>query len=93
MWTVVRFELATPDYPTAFALLRGAGFAPHRQPRDGAPEPLPAAVVQDLLQDPAVVTRAVFEALEQARLVPVAVAAAHVDLRPPRRGRAALAPA
>lgn len=91
MWTIVRFELrGTREYGEAFALLRAAGFLPHRRPGAGAAEPLPAAVVRDLLQDPAVVTRAVFEALADAGLSPVGVAAAHVDVGQ-GRGRRALA--
>jgi choline dehydrogenase-like flavoprotein len=92
MWTVLQFELGSPDYRTAFDLLGGAGFAPHRRPAPGVKGPFPAAVVRDLFQDPAVVTRAVFEALHQAGLAPVAVAAAHVDVRPPARGATELAP-
>ena len=38
-----------------------------------------ASVVADLLQDPAVVSRAIFEALAGARLRPVMVTGAHVD--------------
>ncbi len=87
MWTVVQFELRSSDYRTAFELLGGAGFVPHRRPSGATGETFPAAVVRDLFQDPAVVTRAVFEALDEARLEPVAVAASHVDV-----GRAASAP-
>lgn len=93
MWTVVKFELASSDYRTAFELLGGAGFVPHRRPVPGAPEVFPAAVARDLFQDPAVVTRAVFEALAGAGLAPVAVAAAHVDVGRVRRGGTVLAPA
>jgi hypothetical protein len=50
-------------------------------------------VVGDLFQDPAVVTRAVFEALALAGLEPVAVSAAHVEVGRSVRGGAALAPA
>jgi hypothetical protein len=50
-------------------------------------------VARDLFQDPAVVTRAVFEALAEAGLGPVAVAAAHVGVLRPVRGGSALAPA
>jgi hypothetical protein len=96
MWTVVRFELRrASDYGTAFALLAGAGFAPHRRPAPEAPDaslPFPAAAVRDLFQDPAVVTRAVFEALDEAGLSPVGVAAAHVDVGRGARRPAALAP-
>ena len=91
MWTVVRFELRRASgYRSAFELLAGAGFFPHRRPSAGSAEPLPAAVVRDLLQDPAVVTRAVFEALDTAGLAPVGVAAAHVQVAR-HRGQRALA--
>ena len=92
MWTVVRFELSRPSgYAAAFEILAGAGFAPHRRPATPAAGPFPAAVVRDLFQDPAVVTRAVFESLDEAGLAPVGVAAAHVDVAGPR-ARRALAP-
>ncbi len=93
MWTVVRFELNDlEDYATAFGMLARAGFAPHRRPGSAGPGPLPAAVVRDLFQDPAVVTRAVFDALDAAGLSPVGVSAAHVDVGGRRPRRAALAP-
>ena len=107
MWTIVRFELLTEHrYGEAFALLRAAGFQPHRRPLpspaprgDGSPgtspapgaAPLPAAVVRDLFQDPAVVSRAVFEALADAGLAPMGVAASHVDVGRVCRGTRALA--
>ena len=91
MWTVVRFELRRASgYPAAFAILAGAGFVPHRRPAAASAQSLPAAVVRDLFQDPAVVTRAVFDALDAAGLAPVGVAAAHVDVAR-RRGQRALA--
>ncbi len=93
MWTLVKFRLGAAGYATAFELLGGAGFVPHRRPGAESTEPFPAAVVRDLFQDPAVVTRAVFEALSEAGLAPVAVAAAHVDVRRTARGGTALAPA
>jgi hypothetical protein len=93
MWTVVQFEIRSRDYRTAFDLLGGAGFVPHRTPATESQEPFPAAVVRDLFQDPAVITRAVFEALDQAGLAPVAVAAAHVEVVRAARGGAPLAPA
>lgn len=92
MWTVIQFALRSADYRTAFELLAGAGFAPHRRPAGDPGASFPAAVVQDLFQDPAVVTRAVFEALDEAGLGPVAVAAAHVDVGGRARSRTALAP-
>lgn len=92
MWTIVRFELRRPaGYDAAFEILAGAGFISHRRPGAGSEEPLPAAVVRDLFQDPAVVTRVVFEALDEAGLAPVGVAAAHVEVGAPRRQHA-LAP-
>jgi hypothetical protein len=93
MWTVVQFELRSQGYRTAFDLLAGAGFAPHRRPGPGSREPFPAAVVRDLLQDPAVVTRVVFDALDAAGLEPVGVVAAHVRVGRASRDGAALAPA
>jgi hypothetical protein len=93
MWTVVRFELrADREYAEAFALLHAAGFQPHRQPAPGVAGALPAAVVRDLFQDPAVVTRAVFAALDEAGFAPVGVAAAHVDVGRAPRGTRALVP-
>jgi hypothetical protein len=93
MWTIVRFGLRrSGDYRAAFELLAGAGFVVHRRPAPDAEEPFPAAAVRDLLQDPAVVGRAIFEALDAARLSPVGVAASHVDVGRGARRRAALAP-
>jgi hypothetical protein len=93
MWTVVQFELSSARYRTAFDLLAGAGFVPHRRPGADAGDPFSAAVVRDLFQDPAVVSRAVFEALHEAGLDPVAVSAAHVRVGRTVRDGAALAPA
>ena len=93
MWTIIRFALAAPgaqDHRTAFELLRRAGFQPHHLPAsDGqreapGPGPLVAAAVADLLQDPAVVSRAVFVAFSEARLRPLFVTGAHVSVSPPR---------
>jgi hypothetical protein len=93
MWTIVRFELRAEDrYAEAFDLLRAAGFQPHRRPAPDTADPLPAAVVRDLFQDPAVVTRAVFVALADAGLAPVGVASAHVDVARAPRVTRALAP-
>lgn len=81
MWTIVRFALRRdPDYRAAFELLSAAGFQPHRTPGASGGDAFPAAVVADLFQDPAVVTRAVFEGLHEAGLLPVGVTAAHVDV-------------
>jgi hypothetical protein len=81
MWTIVRFGLdRAGDYRTAFELLARAGFAPHRRPDSSPTGPFPAAAVRDLFQDPAVVTRAVFDALDEAGLSPLGVSAAHVDV-------------
>ncbi len=79
MWTVIRFVLGDEaGYPTAFELLRGAGFREHRgSDSPGVREVFPAAAVADVFQDPAVVTRAVFEALAAARLRPIAVTGSH----------------
>ncbi len=91
MWTIIRFALADgAGYATAFDILRRAGFRAHRAP-DSPPacSVLPAAVVADVPQDPAVVSRAVFEALAEARLRPVAVSGCEV--RPARRAVAVLA--
>jgi hypothetical protein len=92
MWTVVRFGLrGAGDYGAAFELLARAGFAEHRRPAPDAPGPFPAAAVRDLFQDPAVVSRAIFEALDEAGLAPLGVTAAHVDVGRGARRRAALA--
>jgi hypothetical protein len=82
MWTIVRFALADgAGYDKAFEILRSAGFSAHRAsdpPR--ACTVLPGAVVGEALQDPSVVSRAVFEALVEARLRPVAVTGCLVPL-------------
>ena len=92
MWTIVRFALRRDlDYRPAFDLLAGAGFQPHRTPGAGGEDAFPAAVVADLFQDPAVVTRAIFEGLFEAGLGPVAVAAAHADVGRARAASGALA--
>jgi hypothetical protein len=87
MWTVIRFTLSdSSGYPTAFEILRHAGFRTH-QAHD-SPRPcavFPAAAVGDVLQDPAVVARAVFEAFAEARLRPVAVSGC--EATPPRSPR------
>jgi hypothetical protein len=91
MWTVIRLVLHGEDaraYRTAGDLLRGAGFAD-----PAAAEPGPGRrVVADLLQDPAVVARAVFEALAEAGLRPVWVSGSQVDVRLGRARRGAAAP-
>lgn len=91
MWTVVQFALRSPDYRTAFELLAGAGFVPHRRPGDDSGATFPAAVARDLFQDPAVVSRAVFVALDEAGLGPISVTAAHVGVGRTARGGTALA--
>jgi hypothetical protein len=94
MCTIVRFALLSEgDYRPAFDLLAHAGFHLHRTPATADGEPLPAAVVADLLQDPAVITRAVFEGLHDAGLRPVAVIASQVDVARAPRAASALAPA
>jgi hypothetical protein len=94
MWTIVRFALRTEeDYRPAFDLLGHAGFQRHRAPGGGGGcGTFPAAVVADLFQDPAVVTRAVFVGLQDAGLGPVAVAASHVEVARAPRAPRALAP-
>jgi hypothetical protein len=86
MWTLIRFALAEgTGYGTAFEILRQAGFRVHQVPDSPrACSAMPAAVVADVLQDPAVVSRAVFEALAEARLRPVAVAGCEIGLGRPR---------
>jgi hypothetical protein len=77
MWTIVRFALGDASgraEETAFEILRGAGF--RRKP---GPVAAPAAAVADVAQEPAVVTRAVFAALHEARLRPVFVTCAPID--------------
>jgi hypothetical protein len=87
MWTIIRFTLSGADetrYRTAFELLRRAGFREHHvadSPRRCAA--FPAAVVGDVLQDPSVVARTIFETFAEARLSPVMVSGSHV--RPSRR--------
>jgi hypothetical protein len=90
MRTLVRFALRAEDrYRDAFHLLAHAGFHRQRAPEAGECETFPAAVVADLLQEPAVVSRAVFEALHDAGYAPVAVVATHVHAaRAPRPARA-----
>lgn len=81
MWTIVQFALRRDDdYDPAFEILANAGFQPHRKPERVAEDPFPAAVVGDVFHDPAVITRAVFGGLYEAGLLPVAVAACHVDV-------------
>ncbi len=96
MWTVIRFALSGADpapYRAAFDLLRRSGFQPHRRPEDaGTCDVFPASVVADLLQDPGVVSRAIFEALAGARLRPVMVAGAHVEVRARARPEPPVAP-
>ncbi|HEX9307450.1 MAG TPA: hypothetical protein VF894_08165 [Anaeromyxobacter sp.] len=92
MWTIVRFALLRdPDYRAAFDLLAQAGFQPHRTAGADRACAFPAGVVADLFQDPAVVTRAVFEGLLEAGLRPVGVSAAHVDVTTRHRDPAELA--
>ncbi len=96
MWTVIRFALSGADhapYRAAFELLRRSGFQPHRRPDAAAAcEVFPASVVADLLQDPGVVARAIFEALAGARLRPVMVTGAHVEVRARARPEPPVAP-
>jgi hypothetical protein len=91
MWTLIRFALAEgAGYGTAFEILRLAGFRAHQVPDSPrACSAMPAAVIADVLQDPAVISRVVFEALAEARLRPVAVAGC--EIAPGRPRAAALA--
>jgi hypothetical protein len=92
MWTLVRFALtdaAEDGYRDAYDILARAGFQPYRAP--AASEVLPAAVVADLLQDPAVVSRAIFEALSAGGLGPMMVTGCQVGPGADRRGDRALA--
>jgi hypothetical protein len=95
MWTVIRFALSSAEpgpYRAAFELLGRSGFQPHRRPGPGACAVFPASVVADLLQDPAVVSRAIFEALADARLRPVMVTGAHVEVRASARPASPVGP-
>jgi hypothetical protein len=79
MWTIFRFALSDADpraYEEAYEILEGAGFSrapeePLEGPR-GDP-PFPAAVMADVRQGTAAVTRAIFDRLGEARLRPLAV--------------------
>jgi hypothetical protein len=85
MWTIVRFALLREgDYRPAFEILAHAGFQLHRTPDAAEGEAFPGAVVADLFQDPAVISRAVFDGLHEAGLGPMGVSAAHVDFARPR---------
>ena len=81
MWTLIRFALNSEDpapYRAAFELLGHAGFRRHPSlDSPGASGTFPASVVANVPQDPAVVSRAVFDALTAARLGPVMVAGCH----------------
>lgn len=88
MWTIVRFGLrAGGDYRAAFELLAPAGFLPHQGPGESEPGPFPASLAADTSQDPAAVTRAVFEGLARAGLGPIGVAACHAGAAPRRLAR------
>jgi hypothetical protein len=92
MWTLVRFSLRHGgDYRAAFDLLAPAGFRLYRRPEDGGAGPFPAAVVSDAFQDPAAITRAVFEGLVGAGLAPVGVSACRVGVPLAEAPRRALA--
>ncbi len=87
MWSVFRFSLSDGGdraYRDALEILRGAGF--RRAPAPGRFDglaPFPAAVVADVRRSPADVTRAIFEALHEAGLRPVAVSGCAIAERPP----------
>ena len=87
MWTVFRFSLCCGGdraYREALEILRGAGFrhVPGPPPA-GADAPFPAAVLADVGRSPADVTRAIFEALDEAGLHPVAVSGCAIGEQPP----------
>lgn len=92
MWTLVRFALtdaAEHGYRDAYEILARAGFQPHGAAP--ASELLPAAVVADILQDPAVVSRTIFEALSAGGLGPMMVTGCQVGPGADRCGERALA--
>jgi hypothetical protein len=77
MWTIFRFALSSADrraYDDAYAILTSAGFV---RPREAGEPPcataFPAAVLAYVRDDPAVVTRSIFEVLGEARLRPLGV--------------------
>jgi hypothetical protein len=81
MWMLFRFSLCGGEraYRDALEILRGAGF----QRAGGgdvldAEAPFPAAVVADVRNEPADVTRAIFSALREAGLRPVGVSGAAI---------------
>jgi hypothetical protein len=78
MWTIFRFALSDADpraYEEAYEILEGAGFSRAPDPVAGrrGVAPFPAAVMADVRQDTAAVTRAIFDRLGEARLRPLAV--------------------
>ncbi len=88
MWTVFRFSLRGGEaraYHDALEILRRAGFRSARAVDAIDPEaPFPAAVAADVRSEPADVTRAIFSALHEAGLHPVAVSGAPMTLRKAR---------
>jgi hypothetical protein len=84
MWTVFRFSLSggcARAYRDALEILRGAGFRQADEPLDPA-APFAASVLADVHRDPADVTRAIFSALGDAGLRPVAVSGCRLPERP-----------
>ncbi len=88
MWTRFRFSLCggARAYREALEMLRRAGFhgAGAAEAFD-ADAPFPAAVVGDVGSEPSDVTRAIFSALREAGLRPVAVSGAPIAIAPRRR--------
>lgn len=79
MWTLIRFSLLDDaQYLPALGLLARAGFRTLPRPAADRRDPLPAAVVADRIVDPAVASRAVFEALLGAGLGPICVIGGNV---------------
>jgi hypothetical protein len=82
MWMICRFSLCGGGeraYRDALEILRGAGF--QRAGGDDALDdraPFPAAVVADVRNEPEDITRAIFSALREAGLRPVAVSGAAI---------------
>lgn len=88
---MVRFSLGGGEraYRDALEILRGAG-SRHARPEEpiDAAAPFPAAVVARVARRPDDVTRAVFAALAEAGLRPVAVSGCRVHEQPATGGGA-----
>jgi hypothetical protein len=84
VWTVFRFSLSgggARAYRDALEILRGAGFRQAPGPLDPSAA-FPASVLAEVRRDPADVTRAIFSALADAGLRPVAVSGCRARERP-----------